>query len=61
MDANARRGDDDVMLQRLRKLLTDVDPAPPGLQEAADQLLTWRTVDAELAELLRTPAPATAR
>jgi hypothetical protein len=61
MDENARRGDDDVMLQRLKEVLADVEPAPPGLQEVADQLLTWRTVDVELAELLRAPTPATAR
>jgi hypothetical protein len=44
--------DEDVLAARLGRTLAIVDPAPPGLQEAAYQLLTWRTVDAELAELL---------
>jgi hypothetical protein len=53
-------GEDDVMLQCLRELVAVADPVPPGLQEAAGQLLTWRTVDAELAALAGVPAPATA-
>jgi hypothetical protein len=53
-------GEDDVMLQCLRELVAVADPAPPGLQEAAGRLLTWRTVDSELAALAGVPAPATA-
>jgi hypothetical protein len=44
--------DEEILAARLGMTLAIVDPAPPGLQEAAYQLLTWRTVDAELAELL---------
>lgn len=44
--------DDDFLAARLGRTLAVVDPVPPGLQEAAYQLLAWRTVDADLAELL---------
>jgi hypothetical protein len=44
--------DEEILAARLGRTLASVDPAPPGLQEAAYQLLTWRTVDAELADLL---------
>lgn len=50
----------DEVLQRLGQLVAIVDPVPPALQAAAGQLLTWRTVDAELAALADVPAPATA-
>jgi hypothetical protein len=53
-------GEDDVMLRCLRELVALADPVPPGLREAAGELLTWRTVDAELAALAGLPTPATA-
>ena len=55
-----RVGEGDVMLQCLRELVAVADPVPPALQEAAGALLTWRTVDAELAALAGVPAPVTA-
>jgi hypothetical protein len=45
--------DDDALVARLCRTLAAVDPPPPGLQRSAYELLTWRTVDAELAGLLR--------
>src|SRR4051812_8339191 len=43
----------------LRALFSRVDPVPPLLDEAARGAFTWRTVDAELAELMRDSADAT--
>jgi hypothetical protein len=43
---------DDDVLDELRSLLGRVDPAPPEVTAAAKGLLSWRRVDAELAELL---------
>jgi hypothetical protein len=40
----------------LRALFARVDPVPPLLDEAARASLTWRTIDAELAELMRDSA-----
>ncbi|MDA0166633.1 hypothetical protein OM076_40605 [Solirubrobacter ginsenosidimutans] len=40
----------------LRALISRVDPVPPLLNEAARGAFTWRTVDAELADLLRDSA-----
>ena len=42
----------------LRALLSRVDPVPPRLDDAARGAFTWRTVDAELAELMRDSADA---
>jgi hypothetical protein len=42
----------------LRALFSRMDPVPPLLDEAARASLTWRTVDAELAELMRDSAEA---
>jgi hypothetical protein len=42
----------------LRALFSRVDPVPPLLDEAARGAFTWRTVDAELAELMRDSAEA---
>ena len=42
----------------LRALFSRVDPVPPLLDEAARAAFTWRTVDAELAELMRDSADA---
>jgi hypothetical protein len=40
----------------LRALFGRLDPVPPLLQDAARAAFTWRTVDAELAELMRDSA-----
>ena len=42
----------------LRALFARVDPVPPLLDDAARAAFTWRTVDAELAELMRDSADA---
>jgi hypothetical protein len=60
MCANARRHEDDSLLERLTRVLAALEPAPPQAQEAACSLLTWRTVDADLTELLGSPASAIA-
>ena len=55
MDANERtahRADDDALTDCLGRTLGIVDPAPPDLRQTAYQLLRWRTVDADLADLL---------
>jgi hypothetical protein len=54
--------DDEALLSRLAAALAATDAAPRGLELAARQLLAWRTVDADLDELLRAggaraPAP----
>jgi hypothetical protein len=41
---------------RLRTIIARVDPVPPGLDEAARAAFTWRTIDEELAELMRDSA-----
>ena len=58
MDANERTAclADDALVDRLGRTLGIADPPPPGLQKAARELLTWRTVDAELGDLLGTTA-----
>lgn len=48
----ATQADDDMLLGRLARTLGRVDPVPAPLVAGAAGLLTWRTVDAELAELL---------
>lgn len=42
---------DDTDRAALRRLLTDLDPVPAEVVAAAKASLTWRTIDAELAEL----------
>src|SRR4051812_11306865 len=42
----------------LRRLVNHLDPVPPLLDEAARNAFGWRTVDAELAELMRDSADA---
>lgn len=56
----ARCNEDGALLERLARVLATVEPARPGLRQAACELQTWRTVDAELAELLDAPAAALA-
>lgn len=41
---------------RLRALFAQADPVPPLLDEAARAAFAWRTIDAELAELLEDAA-----
>jgi hypothetical protein len=60
MDGNARWEDDDALLERLTRVLAALEPAPPQVLVAAYGLLTWRTVDAELNELLGAPTSAIA-
>jgi hypothetical protein len=60
MFGNAGCEEDDALLERLTRVLAALEPARPEVQEAACELLTWRTVDAELTELLGTPASAIA-
>lgn len=43
--------DDEDLLDELRSLFSRVDPVEPRLYEQARSAYTWRTVDAELAEL----------
>jgi hypothetical protein len=44
---------DDTELERqLRRVAERVEPVPPALLQAAFDAYTWRTVDAELAELV---------
>lgn len=52
-----------VLLDHLRRTFAAADPIPPTLESSARELLSWRTVDADLAELLRagvTQAPTKA-
>jgi hypothetical protein len=43
--------DDDDLMRELRQLFARIDPVDPRLLEQARFAYTWRTVDAELAEL----------
>jgi hypothetical protein len=43
-------------LAELRALVARLDPVPERLDEAARAAYTWRTIDAELAELMRDSA-----
>ncbi len=42
---------DDSLIADLRRGLAAVDAVPPAVLDAAKAVLTWRTIDAELAEL----------
>ena len=44
-------GEDAALLQELRAAAERMDPAPARLEQAAKDSFTWRTIDAELAEL----------
>ncbi len=46
--------DDATLIHRVARAFAIVDPPPPDLKTTAGELLTWRTVDEELAALLRT-------
>ena len=47
---------DEALFDDLRGLFARADPVPERVQEAARAAFTWRTVDAELAELMRDSA-----
>jgi hypothetical protein len=49
---------DETMLEELRGLFDRVDAVPQRLDEAARAAYSWRTIDAELAELMRDSAEA---
>src|SRR4051794_20309701 len=49
---------EESMLHELSGLVARVDPVPERLDEAARAAFIWRTVDAELAELMRDSAEA---
>jgi hypothetical protein len=53
---SCHRSDDAALLDRLARARAAVDPPPPELERLAGELLTWRTIDAELDELSRTGA-----
>ncbi|PZF80008.1 carboxypeptidase-like regulatory domain-containing protein [Jiangella anatolica] len=44
--------DDDRLVEALREVIETTDPPPQRLIDAAKASLTWRTADAELAELI---------
>ena len=46
----------DELERRLRAVVGHVDPVPPGVGEAARAAFGWRTIDQDLAELLRDSA-----
>src|ERR687888_196743 len=43
--------EDESLLREFRAMVGRVDPVPPRLKETARAALSWRTVDAELAQL----------
>jgi hypothetical protein len=43
--------DDEYLMDELRSLFGRLDPVVPGMVEQARSAYTWRTIDAELAEL----------
>ena len=47
----APQGADDNLMELLRQTLADVDGVPDDVVAAAKEVWTWRTIDAELAEL----------
>jgi len=44
--------DDDLLLGDLRRVIAELDPIPEHVLIAARTALEWRTIDAELAELI---------
>jgi hypothetical protein len=54
MDPDDRKQDEgELLLVELQRLMNRLDPVPEAVDEAARVALTWRTIDAELAELTR--------
>ena len=58
---SVREGADDALLEEVGAMLRDADPVPQHVRDSARELLTWRTVDAAVAELLRSAPPAVGR
>jgi len=52
--------DEQRLLDDLARVVRTRDPVPPGALAMAQELFTWRTVDAELAELVADSAEAAA-
>jgi hypothetical protein len=48
--------DDEALLERLRSVLPAAEPVPAHVREAARAAFAWRTIDADLAELVRDTA-----
>jgi hypothetical protein len=53
MNRRERERADAALAREVSTLLRRVDPPPPHVKDAAHGLLSWRTIDAALAELLR--------
>jgi hypothetical protein len=54
MDPDDRKQDEgELLLVELQRLMSRLDPVPETVDEAARVAFTWRTIDAELAELTR--------
>jgi hypothetical protein len=54
MDPDDRKQDEgELLLVELQRLVNRLDPVPEAVDEAARVAFTWRTIDAELAELTR--------
>jgi hypothetical protein len=47
---------DEAVFEELRDLIARTDPVPERLDDAARAAFTWRTIDAELAELMQDSA-----
>jgi hypothetical protein len=50
-EAQGMDGADVRLLAALREVAGSADPVPPAVVQAAKESLTWRSIDAELAEL----------
>ena len=50
-ELDTRGRDDDPLMEELRRAAGRFDPLPPAVLEAARASYSWRTIDAELAEL----------
>jgi hypothetical protein len=57
MNAGERATADADLIRAVGAMLARVDAPPPCLDETVNGLLAWRTVDAELTELLRAAGP----
>jgi hypothetical protein len=51
-DAADRNAADEQLMADLARVVAERDPVPPHLLEMARESFTWRTIDAELAELV---------
>ena len=51
IDPERISADDRELLEELRRVVELADPVPPNVVAAASASLTWRTIDAELAQL----------